>query len=746
MPAADSLKAFFAAGLRLGLWLGALYCGWQGYYAVFDVAVYDSRLMNLWHVPVDVALPWWALAVMLAICAQDIDLRMAKSAPSGLIASVAHRHRPVSWLLLLAAIPPLIGAFALQADRDFTAEGVAAWALGVTLFCAGLLYGWYRPLVTLRRVANDSLRFVRLHPLAALSLALIIAVATAARFLQLGEIPREIHVDQLETMLDVQGIVEGKRRIFFADNNVRDAFHLYFLAALSPLTNGVNFDLLKLGTALESIVGVLAFYFLGAAFVGDNSWRARTFGLLFALVGAVGLWHLIVTRISLRIMLAPLVVTLLSWSLIRLMRHNRREDAVMAGLLLGFGVYAYQALRYAPVMVLLAVGMAALWIARTRMERRGYYANLLVVAAVSFTLFIPSLRYWASAPDLFWNRAIQTMSNEGVVCFEPNPLDCPQIESPLAQFAGNMVKVLGMFTYRGDSTGIYNAPWYPALDPLSGALFIAGCAAALVWVFQRRDVLAAFLLLSMLLMFVPSAATLAKPNEVPSIIRSAGAMPMIYGLVAFGLLNTMRFVAGLLPRAVHPAVRLIPLAAAPLMFSHAWRVISQPYNDASQYSAFSLHEIGLRLREQADEIGWGNIFYVYTGLEEDVRPLRVEGGLNPGAYTDLVVSLDLLVEMIYSRRMVGITDFDPRRYAVDNRHDMLFVYAADDVQIAEFLREWLPQGREMLVRTRLDKPWLSDSPRMFYIVPPMSDAALVAFLGKFVDVDALARHLAEQEN
>lgn len=709
---------------RLELWAVALFCALAGCLSVFKPQLELGVWSLLPDQPFTDGVFWWIAALILAAGAQVADWKLQPLVAT--LPTEPHPDDPLRRDLLLTSIPFLIGAYFLQAGRDFTPIGAAGWGVGLILLVAGLMpKGAFSPL----RIGRSLVGFVRDTPYTALALGAIIVVAAFARAYKLNDLPGEMSSDHIEKLLDAQRILDGYPAIFFGTNGGRESFQMYFLVLLSPLTGGLNFATLKLATALESIAGIAAFYGLGQALIGDRSQRARNFGLLVALMGAVGFWHLVVTRGSLRIMLVPLVTTLLLWALIRLMRHNRRQDALWAGVLTGFGFYSYQSLRVLPLLVVLAT-IAGLWFyAKSAEDRKLYVKNLIISGVVAFAVFLPVFRYMMTDPESYWRRATSTVVGADFNCDEDNRIECISLDQPLMIFGENLAKTLLMFTFRGDMNWAYNAPSYPALDPVSGMFFICGLGAWLMWAVRNRDPAAVFVLVAMLVMLVPSAITLARSSEVPSANRASGAMPMVYMLVAFGAASTIRVVSSLAFPQVRRAIAVaIPAAAALAMYSYAWTLLSQPYDLHWNASILSQRAVGQMLRDFADEVGtWGNAYLIHETHLLDFRAVMIEAGEKPGDLPHTYGALEDIPMIMYENWL------SVSQTRLDYSQDMLFIYSIYDPEVHNTMTAWFPGGSKTLVESDQEKPWTPSEPFIVYRVPALEEAGLIAFLRQHID-------------
>jgi hypothetical protein len=102
-------------------------------------------------------------------------------------------------------------------------------------------------------------------------------------------------------------------------------------------------------------------------------------------------------------------------------------------------------------------------------------------------------------------------------------------------FFDNMIRALGMYNVRGDSSWFSAVPGEPALDAVTGVLLVMGLVAWLVRLRVRRDPVDLFVVLAGLIMLLPSALALAFPIENPSLTRASGALPVIFVLAAWPL-------------------------------------------------------------------------------------------------------------------------------------------------------------------------------------------------------------------
>jgi hypothetical protein len=157
-----------------------------------------------------------------------------------------------------------------------------------------------------------------------------------------------------------------------------------------------------------------------------------------------------------------------------------------------------------------------------------WFAVLTLVALVAF---LPLLRYWIEHPAEFGFRAF---SRVGSV---EQPLPGPALQI----FASNVWKGLLMYNFDDGEIWVNSIPHRPALDVVTGALFIFGFVLVLVRYIRHRHWLDLFLLVSIPLLQLPSTLSLAFPGENPALNRAGGAyIPafILAGLALDGLLTS----------------------------------------------------------------------------------------------------------------------------------------------------------------------------------------------------------------
>jgi 4-amino-4-deoxy-L-arabinose transferase-like glycosyltransferase len=107
---------------------------------------------------------------------------------------------------------------------------------------------------------------------------------------------------------------------------------------------GFSFFSLKLGTVLLGILTIPFVYMLGRE-VGNK--RVALFALFLF---GIAYWPNVISRIGLRFPLYPLFLAPTLLFLIRGLRTRNRNDFILCGIFLGFGLHGYSPFRIVPLL------------------------------------------------------------------------------------------------------------------------------------------------------------------------------------------------------------------------------------------------------------------------------------------------------------------------------------------------------------------------------------------------------------
>lgn len=404
--------------------------------------------------------------------------------------------------------------------------GLFQWLLGLGIVLLALAVP---PKPVLERLGAALAALRRPH---AWLLLLILALGAWLRFRLLADVPAEMTSDHTEKLKDVLTMLDGGLRpVFLPGNAGREAMEFYWLAFLmGPLGLPVSFQTMKVGMGLVSLLNVLMIYLLARELGG------RALGLLAALALALAPWHLLITRIALRIAFAPLWVTIVAWLLLRALRSGHRNDFLALGAAAALGLYGYTA--YRPFLLLLPILVGAkllhdAWRARARGLPRwpaGLLPHLAAAGLVALILTLPLLRYARDYRGEFNHRSVTRLVGDA-------PLAGAEFDRVLQQnlrqqLRPNIVRALTMFNISSDSAWFQSPPGRPALDTIAGALLLLGLGTLLA---RRRDWRSLALAASIPFLLSTSFLAIAFPRENPSLSRASGSLPLVLLLAVLPL-------------------------------------------------------------------------------------------------------------------------------------------------------------------------------------------------------------------
>ena len=429
-------------------------------------------------------------------------------------------------LPLLASLPLLAAAFYFFGDNKFTLVNLSLWLAGIAFFLRAFWqtknpYTDFTDLTekheffSLKKIRDIRVirRRIRVPYWFFFFLAALL-IAAFFRFYRLDAIPAEPFSDHAEKILDVYDIAQGETRIFFPRNTGREAIQFYWTVLVAAiLQTGLTFQSLKIGTAILGFFTLPFIYLLGKEIAN------RRAGLLAMLFAGVAYWPNVISRVGLRFPLYPLFVAPTFYFLLRGLRTRNRNDFLLSGIFLGLGLHGYTPFRIVPLLVLVTI---LLYTGKQVDRYTRVFKNFALLFGCALVVFLPLLRYAISNPDEFWNRAASRAL----------------AESPLPIFFSNLWNALLMFNVNDGNIFVNSIVHRPALDVVTGALFVIG----LVLLLSRRRFLDLWLVAAILTLILPSVFSLAYPDENPALNRAAGALVPVFvvvGMTLDGLLTSL---------------------------------------------------------------------------------------------------------------------------------------------------------------------------------------------------------------
>ena len=373
--------------------------------------------------------------------------------------------------------------------------------------------------------------------------AFLLALAVVVLFLRLyrlHELAPGLKFDEGWNGIYALQVLQGEHALLFGD---KEGLGVYLVAAATKILGRTPLAL-RLPTALASVSTVFVLFWLGRLLFGrdengrETQWHGIVVGGVAACLLAVSLGQTILGRTSYRGALLPLLLALclalLWWGRTR----RRWWGIVLAGMCAGLLPYTYYPARFVPFLFLL-FGISFLLPFRSASLTK-YRTELLraaVFVGVAGLFAAPLLLYYLLNPDLFFNQRVQTL-------FIFREFQGAPAIALAGILAANVWEVLSIFSFRllaGCCSPFEHAV---TLNVWESFFFWLGVGTA-IWQWNRRPAYR-LLLLWVGLLFLPAFLTDAK-----STMRTVGAVPAIYLLIAVGVWETFRWTAARMPASVN---------------------------------------------------------------------------------------------------------------------------------------------------------------------------------------------------
>lgn len=660
--------------------------------------------------------------------------------------SVGNRNSGFVWasidrLRLLAALGACVLAYitwANTADNRFNFLGWWSWFWCIVLMLVAVAPESWN-LASLRLTLRQFRASFRLQGnWTLIAILTIMLLGAYFRLHDLDGMPPQMTSDHKEKLLDAQAVLEGEHQVFFPNNGGREGFQMYALALMAHLPGfSIDHFSLKVLAVVESLITLPVLWWLGREIIGERDRHlGNVVGLVLMALVAVSYWHVAITRLALRIVLTPLFAALLLIFLSRAMRHNRRGDYILTGLVLGFGFYTYQAARMLPLVVVAGIGVMLLRHVRQGKVFWGYLGHLGLLVLVSFVVFIPLFRFSQDNPEIFWMRAngrilgtpvIEEVDSSGVVLMRDATLGerFDAFKENMTILADNIRRALLMYNWQGDEAWFHGIPHHPIMDIFTGGLLIIGVGAWIGLMVRHRDPVHLLIPIMVFIMLLPSALSIGRPTENPSATRSSGSLPPVYLIAAFPLALTTRRIKKVLATKSTSLLVSVGVTGVVVVGAYATNtdLYFDEYREVYRYRTWPYSEPGQMLRGFAISDGdFGNAFMISYSYWWDYTIVGMEAGILDwpnGIDTGLYAVEDFVRDAF---ACAG------RDYPLDPDKDILFFYHYEDDEAENDLREWFPEGYATLIES-----YYEDYNYKIFRVPALGIGGLRAFVRDHTD-------------
>ena len=372
-------------------------------------------------------------------------------------------------------------------------------------------------------------RFARVEWLAILGL---VVLAGALRFYELGHLPPGLYHDEAFNGLDALRVLNGSTPLFFEANNGREPLFIY-LIALSVDVLGRTPGAIRIVSAILGTVTVPVTYAMAQEMFG------RRIALWTALVMAITVWPINLSRVGFRAVSLPLFAGLTVWWMWRGLRSRRGRDFALGGLFCGLLFYTYLAAR----VVLVALAVYALYVIvrhRESIPWKGVVLFVAVALVIALPLGIYLIGHWEAM-----------LTRGGQVAITNPAINGGDFWGTLAR---HIVRSALAFTHRGDFIPRHNVPLRPVFDPVLAVAFVVGIAISVMKAFRGENAYV-FLLIWVVVMWLPTVLA----EDAPHFLRGVGVLPLLCVIPSVALEAGERIIAGRVSRGVALAAAVVVL-------------------------------------------------------------------------------------------------------------------------------------------------------------------------------------------
>jgi len=562
------------------------------------VALFAQRMFE----PPNQNAPFGIALYVFAMLLAGLAILRGGLTPTPLPASES-RADPLTIRGLIFVLSLIMGGltFYYMMDNTFNASNLAIWAITVLLHLRAFWLSEPRKQKqgsAIRRMADFFTRREWTIRITRWGL-LVIAVSGLVLFFRtyrLYDVPLEMTSDHAEKLMDVYDILQGQYSIFFPRNTGREPMYIYLSALIADRFTGISFLTLKIAAVIGGLLTLPYIYLIGRELGG------KRIGMLAVIFAGFAYWPSVIERFGLRISFYPLFAAVTLYYLLRGLRRQSRNDFILAGVGLGLGLNGYTPFRIMPFIVVAIVVIYLLHV-RDKQTVKQTLIWLVLLALTSWIFFIPLARVGLEMPDAFGFRALSRLSSV------ERPLPGPAWQI----FLSNLWVAAREMNWYDGNIWVHSIPGRPALDVVSGALYLLGSLILVVRYIRSRHWADIVLLLSVPMLQMPSILSLAFPDENPSLNRTGGAIVPVFLIVAIALDSLLNGMGSRDESAERPAANadsnpqiragrpvlaaLVTVGLLYFSFTQNYDLVFNQYNHQYLWGAWNSSEMGSVMRE-----------------------------------------------------------------------------------------------------------------------------------------------------
>ncbi|MCJ7694777.1 MAG: hypothetical protein MUO40_05050, partial [Anaerolineaceae bacterium] len=167
-----------------------------------------------------------------------------------------------------------------------------------------------------------------------------------------------------------------------------------------------------------------------------------------------------------------------------------------------------------------------------------------------------------------------------------------------AIFAKNLWAGLTMFFWSNGNQWVESVVRRPALDYISGAMFMIGIILGIIQYIRNRHWLYLFLILSIFVLLLPSILSIAFPEENPSLSQASGALVPAFIITGSTIYLLLSMIIGKLPQKIGSIVAIsVGFLLILLSSTHNYDLVFKQYKQNYLASASNITEIAKVLEQ-----------------------------------------------------------------------------------------------------------------------------------------------------
>lgn len=515
-----------------------------------------------------------------------------------------------TWLLLPGIALEVLGYF-LFSSGSFGFFSTLAWIAGIVLVVWGL---WvpgdntkadkpsFKALILDRSGQGKTWGMVVL-------LAILIVLFFC--FYHLASLPPELVSAQIDHFYSVDGILQGSSALSFPQNLVSEPVQYYWSAALLSLFGTrVTFVGIKIAYALAGLVSLFYLYRLGSLIFN------REIGLIAAVLFGVAFWPNLQTRAMLGTgMVLPILVPTCFY-LLRGLLEERSNDILISSLLVGLGLMTHKIFLVFPLIGLVIM---LIWLIGSKpRQKMGIFFSLVGMSVIVTSVAVtPWLRAIIQNPLAYFSVILSRISGQEVALSS----------SPILLFLGNLFSALGITNWSNNNSWVDGIALRPAVDWVTGAFFIIGLVMTIVQFRRTKNWVLLAILVLYPLFLIPTAMSLAFPQENPSLSRALGAAIPVFLIAAIGIYATMNAIISRI-KLSKPVLKygLACLVAVPILVTN-YQLTFVTYPETYRQNAWNASEMSTMINEFENSYGsTSSLWLVGYPYWVDARAVAIQSG------------------------------------------------------------------------------------------------------------------------